>query len=67
MGGSQSASSGRHPTLWVGPQYVHTGEPILVILLMANIVRIIGVPYAVAIIATGQRRLTLASPLTEGI
>lgn len=54
-------------TLWIGPQYVHTGQPILVVLVIANMVRIIGVPYAIVIIATGQQRLTMVSPLTEGI
>ena len=54
-------------TLWIGPQYVHAGRPILVILVVANMVRILGVPYAIVTIATGQQRLTMVSPLTEGI
>jgi O-antigen/teichoic acid export membrane protein len=53
--------------LWIGHQYVHTGQPILVILVIATMVRIIGVPYAIVIMATGQQRLTMVSPLTEGI
>jgi O-antigen/teichoic acid export membrane protein len=54
-------------TVWIGHQYVQAGQPILVILLIGNMVRIIGVPYAVTIIATGQQRITMVSPLTEGI
>ena len=53
--------------LWIGRQYVPTGRPILVILVIANMVRIVGVPYAIVIIATGQQRLTMVSPLAEGI
>jgi O-antigen/teichoic acid export membrane protein len=53
--------------LWIGPQYVTTGQPILVILLIANMVRLIGAPYAVILIAAGQQRLIKVSPLTEGI
>lgn len=53
--------------VWIGQQYVQTGQPILVVLLIANIIRLIGLPYAIVLISTGQQRLIKASPLTEGI
>jgi O-antigen/teichoic acid export membrane protein len=53
--------------VWIGQQYVHTGQPILVVLLVANIVRLIGLPYAIVLISAGQQRLIKISPLTEGI
>ncbi len=53
--------------VWIGQQYVHTGQPILVVLLVANVVRLIGLPYAIILISAGQQRLIKISPLTEGI
>jgi O-antigen/teichoic acid export membrane protein len=54
-------------TLWIGPQFAQVGRPILITLVIANMIRVIGVPYAIVIIAAGQQRLTMVSPLTEGI
>jgi O-antigen/teichoic acid export membrane protein len=54
-------------TLWIGSQYVSAGQPILAVLLIANMVRLIGAPYAVVLIAAGQQRLIKVSPLTEGL
>jgi len=53
--------------IWIGQQYVQTGAPILVILVIANFVRLIGAGYAVVLIAAGQHILVKVSPLTEGI
>ena len=53
--------------LWIGPQYVQLGRPILVILLAANILRLIGLPYATVLISAGQQHLIKISPITEGV
>ncbi|MGD0929719.1 MAG: hypothetical protein ABR902_03620 [Candidatus Korobacteraceae bacterium] len=53
--------------VWIGQQYVQTGQPILVVLLVANMIRLIGLPYAIVLISAGQQRLIKVSPLTEGI
>ena len=53
--------------LWIGQQYVQVGYPILVVLLIANIIRLIGAPYATVLVSAGQQRLIKISPLTEGV
>lgn len=53
--------------LWIGQQYVPTGQPILVVLLIANMIRLVGLPYAIVLISAGQQRFIKISPLTEGI
>jgi O-antigen/teichoic acid export membrane protein len=53
--------------VWIGQQYVQTGQPILVVLLIANIIRLIGLPYAIVLISAGQQQLIKISPLTEGV
>jgi O-antigen/teichoic acid export membrane protein len=52
---------------WIGQQYVQVGYPILVVLLIANIIRLIGAPYATVLVSAGQQRLIKISPLTEGV
>lgn len=52
--------------VWIGPQFAHAGGGILVILVMANMVRLTAVPYASVLIGTGQQRLVIVSPLMEG-
>lgn len=53
--------------LWIGQQYVLAGAPLLAILIIANIIRLIGFPYSVILIAAGQQRYVMISPLAEGI
>jgi O-antigen/teichoic acid export membrane protein len=53
--------------VWIGQRYVQTGYPILAVLLIANIIRLIGAPYATVLVSAGQQRLIKISPLTEGI
>lgn len=53
--------------LWVGAAYAAQGYRLLTVLLIANMVRLIGVPYAVVLIGTGQQRQVLVSPLAEGL
>lgn len=52
--------------LWIGPQYVSTGAPVLAILVIANIIRLVGLPYSVILVAAGQQRYIMISPLAEG-
>jgi O-antigen/teichoic acid export membrane protein len=53
--------------LWVGSAYAASGYRLLVILLIANMIRIIGTPYAAVLIGTGQQKQVLVSPLAEGL
>jgi O-antigen/teichoic acid export membrane protein len=53
--------------LWIGQRYVQTGAPILVILVIANFVRMIGASYAVVLVAAGQHSFVKVSPFAEGI
>jgi O-antigen/teichoic acid export membrane protein len=53
--------------LWIGPQYVNGGTPLLVMLIIANNIRLIGFPYSVILIAAGQQKYVMISPLAEGI
>ena len=52
--------------VWIGQQYVQTGQPILVVLLIANMIRLVGLPYAIVLISAGQQRLIKISPLNGG-
>jgi len=52
--------------LWIGSQFVRTGQPILVVLVAANIVRLIGAAYSIILVATGQHGYIKISPLAEG-
>ena len=53
--------------IWVGQPYAVQGHLLLTILLIANIVRLSGAPYAIVLVATGQQKLVTISPLMEGI
>ena len=53
--------------VWIGSQYVRTGAPILVVLVSANIIRLVGYPYSMILIAAGQQGYIKVSPLSEGI
>jgi O-antigen/teichoic acid export membrane protein len=54
-------------TLWVGVEYASHTTILLQVLVFANIVRLSGLPYATLVMAVGQQRLILLSPLVEGI
>lgn len=58
-----------HPllSLWVGPEYANHSALILKVLVLANIVRLSAVPYAMLLIGTGQQRLVTISPIAEGV
>ncbi len=53
--------------LWIGSQFVLVGSPILVVLVAANMVRLIGASYSIILIAAGQQGYIKISPLSEGI
>lgn len=53
--------------LWIGQRYVASGAPLLAILIIANVIRLIGQPYAIIIIAAGQQNYIKVSPLSEGV
>jgi len=52
--------------LWVGEQYAVQGCLPLTILLVANIIRLSGMPYAIVLVASAQQKLVIVSPLMEG-
>jgi O-antigen/teichoic acid export membrane protein len=51
---------------WIGPQFAKAGGGILVVLVIANMVRLTGAPFASILVGTGQQRLIVISPLVEG-
>jgi O-antigen/teichoic acid export membrane protein len=53
--------------LWVGQSFAEQGSKYLIVLILANIVRLFVTPYAVALIGTGQQRLVMFSPIAEGV
>jgi O-antigen/teichoic acid export membrane protein len=53
--------------LWIGQRYVAAGAPLLAILVVANIIRLLGAPYSIVLIAAGQQSYVKVSPLAEGI
>jgi O-antigen/teichoic acid export membrane protein len=52
--------------LWIGQRYV-ARAPLLSVLVLANLIRLIGAPYSLAMVAAGQQHYLKISPLTEGI
>jgi O-antigen/teichoic acid export membrane protein len=59
--------SGAIMHLWIGQRYVASGRPLLTLLIVANIIRLIGAPYAIILVAAGQQSFIKISPLAEGI
>lgn len=54
-------------TAWVGAVYAEHGTLILQVLVIANVLRLSAVPYAMALVGTGQQRLVTVTPLLEGV
>lgn len=52
---------------WVGTQYAQHSLLFMQILVLANVVRLTGVPYATLLLGTGEQGKVLLSPLAEGI
>jgi O-antigen/teichoic acid export membrane protein len=53
--------------IWLGPQYAFQGSSILIVLVVGNMIRLLGVPYSSILVGTGQQRLVVLSPLMEGV
>jgi O-antigen/teichoic acid export membrane protein len=53
--------------VWIGQKYVMSGVPILSTLLVANMIRLIGAPYATVLVGAGQQNYIKVSPLAEGV
>ncbi|HKD74642.1 MAG TPA: hypothetical protein VKB76_04075, partial [Ktedonobacterales bacterium] len=60
---------GGYPILrvWLGPVYAGGSVRFMVVLVLANIIRELGYPYALMVVATGNQRLATLSPIVEGI
>lgn len=52
--------------MWVGADYASNGAKFLIVLVVANVIRLLMTPYAVTLIGTGQQRLVIFAPLMEG-
>lgn len=52
--------------VWIGPEFVQTGTSILIVLVVANMLRLTGAPYASIVFGSGQQRRAIAGPLMEG-
>lgn len=53
--------------IWIGTQFAQAGGNLLTILVLANMVRLVGIPYASILMGTGQQRLVIVSPVMEGV
>lgn len=53
--------------LWIGQRYVAAGTPILETLILANIIRLVGAPFALVMVAAGEHQYIKISPLAEGL
>lgn len=54
-------------SFWIGAQYAAGGAPLLATLVVANMIRLIIVPYHVVLVAAGQQSYIKISPLAEGV
>lgn len=53
--------------IWVGNDYAIHSALILKVLVLANIIRLSAIPYAMLLVGTGQQRLVTISPIIEGV
>ncbi len=54
-------------TLWLGRTYAAHSMPFLIALVLGNVIRQFGYPYALMVVATGNQRLATISPVSEAI
>jgi O-antigen/teichoic acid export membrane protein len=54
-------------TFWVGPVYAREGMPILLVLAVAQAVRLIGSAYAMMLVATGQQNKGIPQGVVEAL
>jgi O-antigen/teichoic acid export membrane protein len=52
---------------WVGADYAIHGSKYLIVLVVANVIRLVAAPYTATLIGTGQQRLVILSPIAEGV
>lgn len=52
---------------WMGGDYQQIAAPILIILLFANIVRMLCAPYSFLLVATGAQKTIILTPFLEGL
>ena len=53
--------------VWIGPQFAVAGGEILTILVIANMTRLTGTPYASILQGTGQQKQVIVAPLAESL
>ncbi len=53
--------------LWVGADYAAHGTAILQVLVLANIIRLLALPYSTLLLGTGQQQKVILSPIVEGV
>lgn len=53
--------------LWIGQRFVAGGAPLLALLIIANIIRTIGAPYSIVLIAVGDQNYIKIAPIVEGV
>lgn len=53
--------------VWVGAEYAVHSTLIMQVLVVANVIRLAGVPYASLLLGTGEQQKVILSPLAEGI
>jgi O-antigen/teichoic acid export membrane protein len=60
---------GGYPLLraWVGPLYARNSLLFLEVLVIGNVIRQLGAPYALMVVATGRQRLATLSPVAEAL
>jgi O-antigen/teichoic acid export membrane protein len=59
------ALAGSLLTVWVGPQYARESRLLLQLLLVANIIRLSAGAYSTALLAAGEHRRVILSPILE--
>ena len=52
--------------VWVGSHYAVQAHGLMSILLFANMIRMVWVPYSIVLLGTGQQKLLTIAPLLEG-
>ena len=52
---------------WMGAPVSTTARLVLVVLVTANVIRLVGAPYSIILVGAGKARLVSVSPLAEGV
>jgi len=69
MGSAIPICFGARPilTAWVGASYAEQAQVLLILLIIANVIRLSTTPYCVVLIGTGQQRGVVLTPILEGV